>query len=128
MSTDAPRWLVVAWRLAWLVAVGCTALFVWLLVQRVDVWDGLHLAEGGRDLIFIMLALLGAVLAMSFAWSRPGPQNPAGRRAVAVTWSVAMLVALFVCWGVILTSYGYSADQRPATYVSSGTRYVHCRE
>ena len=109
METKVPRWLVVAWRLAWLVAVGCTALFVWLLVQRVDAWDGLRLAEGGRALIFIMLALLGAVLALSFAWSRPGPQNPAGRRAVALTWSLAMLVAIVVCWGVILTSYRYSA-------------------
>jgi hypothetical protein len=101
--------LIVAWRLAWVVAVGFTALFVWLLVQRVDEWDGLRLAEGGRDLISLMLALLGAVLAMSFAWSRPGPQNPGGRRTVAVVWSVAMLAALVFSWSVILNSHRYSA-------------------
>ena len=107
MPTGTPRRLAVAWRLAWLVAVGCTALFVWLLVQRVQAWDGLRLAEGGRDLIYPMLALLGTVLATSFAWSRPGPQNLHGRRTVAVVWSVAMLVALVFSWSVILTSHRY---------------------
>ena len=109
MPPAVPRWLVVAWRLAWVVAVGCTALFGWLLVQRVHAWDGLRLGEGGRDLIALMLALLGAVLATSFAWSRPGPQNPAGRRAVAIVWSVAMLAALAFTWSVILNSHRYSA-------------------
>ena len=107
MPTGTPRRLAVAWRLAWLVAVGCTALFVWLLVQRVQAWDGLRLAEGGRDLIYPMLALLGTVLATSFAWSRPGPQNLHGRRTVAVVWSVAMLAALVFSWSVILTSHRY---------------------
>ena len=109
MPDAAPRWLVVAWRLAWPLAASFTAVFIWLLVQRVHAWDGLRLGEGGRDLLSLMLALLGAVLAMSFAWSRPGPQNPAGRRAVAIVWSVAMLVALAFSWSVILNSHRYSA-------------------
>jgi hypothetical protein len=57
----------------------------------------------------MMLALLGAVMAMSFAWSRPGPQNPPGRRMVSVVWSVAMLAALLFSWSVILTSQSYAA-------------------
>ena len=109
MPTDAPRWLLITWRLAWIVAVGCTALFIWRLVERVEARDGLHLGEGGRDLVPLMLALLGAVMAMSFAWSRPGPRNPAGRRTVAMVWSVAMLAALLFSWSIILTSHNYAA-------------------
>jgi hypothetical protein len=108
MPTEAPRWLVVAWRLAWVGAVACTALFIWLLVQRVEARNGLRLGEGGRDLIHVMLALLGAILAASFAWSRPGPQNPAARRTVALVWSIAMLAALVFSWSVILTSHRYA--------------------
>ncbi|MEZ4561576.1 MAG: hypothetical protein R2853_02410 [Thermomicrobiales bacterium] len=89
--------------------MGCTVLFVWLLAQRVEARDGLHFADGGRDLISLVLALLGAVLAVSFAWNRPGPQNLAGRRNVAVVWSIAMLAALVFSWSVILTSHRYSA-------------------
>lgn len=110
---------MVAWRLAWGAAVGCTALFVWLLVRRVEVWDGLHLAEGGRDLISLMLALLGAVLAMSFAWSRPGPRNASGRRTVSVVWSLAMLAALIFSWSVILNSQG-SAETNGQPLTSAG--------
>ncbi|MDQ2655352.1 MAG: hypothetical protein M3Z20_20155 [Chloroflexota bacterium] len=119
MPADTPRWLMVAWRLAWVVAVGCTALFVWLLVRRVDAWQGLRLAEGGRDLISLMLALLGAVLAAAVAWSRPGPRNPTGRRTVSVVWSVAMLAALVFSWSVILNSHRYSATNGQPL-VSSG--------
>ena len=108
MPVETPRWLQVAWRLAWVVAVGCAALFVWLLVQRVQALDGLHLATGGHDLVDLALALLGTILAASFAWTRPGPQNPTGRRTLSIVWSLAMLMTLFVLWGVILTSQHYA--------------------
>ena len=108
MPVETPRWLQVAWRLAWVVAVGCAALFVWLLVQRVEALDGLHLATGGHDLVDLALALLGTILAASFAWTRPGPQNPTGRRTLSIVWSLAMLMTLFVLWGVILTSQHYA--------------------
>ncbi|MFT4037837.1 MAG: hypothetical protein QM692_06630 [Thermomicrobiales bacterium] len=103
-----PRLLTIAHRLAWGVAAGCAGVTILLLIRRLQAWDGLKLGQGGRDLIPIMLALLGFVLAASFAWLRPGPGNPHGRRRLALVWSVALLAALVFSWSVILTSRQYS--------------------
>lgn len=104
----APRLLTAAHRLAWGVAAGSAAVTVLLLIRRMQAWDGLKLGEGGRDLIPLMLALLGVVLAASFAWLKPGPGNPHGRRRLALVWSVALLAGLVFSWSVILNSRQYS--------------------
>jgi hypothetical protein len=121
--------LAAAHRIAWVLAGVCLLASLYLAVQRVRIWDGLRLAEGGSDLVSLMLAILGTVLAASFAWARPGPRNPDGRQKVSIIWSLAFLAALFVSWGIIVTSHRYAATHgEPLTSQTDLDAYIATHE
>ena len=64
-------------------------------------WD---VASGGNDVMAVMLLVLGAVMAISFAALRRGPRHPHGARLLSIVWTLAILTALLFTWRVISVS------------------------
>jgi hypothetical protein len=46
--------------------------------------DGWDIASGSNDVMLVMVLVLGAVLALSFALLRPRPRNPHGARLISI--------------------------------------------
>jgi len=64
-------------------------------------WD---LESGSNDLMTIMLLVLACFLALSIVVLRPGARNLHGARLTSIVWSLALLLALFFTWHVIVVS------------------------
>jgi hypothetical protein len=64
-------------------------------------WD---IESGSNDLMTIMLLVLGFILALSIVVLRPGAGNANGTRLTSVIWTLALLLALFFTWHVIVVS------------------------
>jgi len=64
-------------------------------------WD---VESGSNDLMTIMLLVLACFLALSIVVLRPGARNLHGARLTSIVWSLALLLALFFTWHVIVVS------------------------
>jgi hypothetical protein len=64
-------------------------------------WD---LESGSSDLMTIMLLVLGFVLALSVVVLRPGARTIYGVRSTSIVWTLALVLALFFTWHVIIVS------------------------
>jgi hypothetical protein len=64
-------------------------------------WD---LESGSSDLMTIMLLVLGFVLALSIVVLRPGARTIYGVRSPSIVWTLALVLALFFTWHVIIVS------------------------
>ena len=64
-------------------------------------WD---VESGSNDLMTIMLLVLACFLALSIVVLRPGARNIHGARLTSIVWSLALLLALFFTWHVIVVS------------------------
>jgi hypothetical protein len=64
-------------------------------------WD---LESGSSDLMTIMLLVLGFVLALSVVVLRPGARTIYGARSTSIVWTLALVLALFFTWHVIIVS------------------------
>jgi hypothetical protein len=62
---------------------------------------GRGITSGSDELMTLMLLVVAAVLAGSFALLRPGRGNPDGSRLTSIVWSLALLTALVFTWRVI---------------------------
>lgn len=64
---------------------------------------GWGIESGSNELMTLMLVVVGAILAGSFALLRPG-RNAGGARLTAIVWSLTLLAALVFTWRVIVVS------------------------
>ncbi|HEX2281962.1 MAG TPA: hypothetical protein VHG52_09405 [Thermomicrobiales bacterium] len=64
-------------------------------------WD---IESGSNDLMTILLLVLGFVLALSIAVLRPGARDFQSARLTSIVWTLALLLALFFTWHVIVVS------------------------
>ncbi len=69
-----------------------------------------ELGSGSDQVMLLILAILGCVLAGSFALLRPGRGNPDGARLTSIVWSIALLIALVLTWRVIVLSNRWVAE------------------
>ena len=67
-------------------------------------YGGWDLESGSNDLMTIMLLVLACFLALSIVVLRPGARNLHGARLTSIVWSLALLLALFFTWHVIVVS------------------------
>ena len=65
---------------------------------------GSDLESGSSDLMTIMLLVLGFVLALSVVVLRPGARTINGARLTSIVWTLALVLALFFTWHVIIVS------------------------
>lgn len=93
-----------AHRVALAISVLLLALAIILGVSHLRTHGGWDFGAGDDDLIVIMLAVLGFVLALSFALLRPGARNVDGARWTSIVWTAALLLALAFTWRVIVVS------------------------
>jgi hypothetical protein len=91
-------------RVALALGVLCGALAVFVASGYLRQHGGWDLESGSSELMTIMLLVLGSVLALSIAVLRPGPRNDNGTRLTSVIWTVALLIALFFTWHVIVVA------------------------
>jgi hypothetical protein len=90
-----------AHRVAAALAVTWLALAVIVGSRYYQEHAGWDIESGSNELMAFMLLCLGFILAGSFAVLRPGARNIRGARLTSVTWSLALLLALFFTWHVI---------------------------
>jgi len=65
---------------------------------------GSDLESGSSDLMTIMLLVLGFVLALSVVVLPPGARTISGARLTSIVWTLALVLALFFTWHVIIVS------------------------
>lgn len=88
----------------------CLLVALWLGSQYARQHGGWDLQAGSDDLITMMLAVLGCVLAGSFALLRPGRRNLDGARWTSIVWTIALLLAFLFTLRVIVVSNRWVAE------------------
>lgn len=110
-----------AHRIAAVVAVLCLLATVLFGLRHLREFGAWVFDLSNRDLPLAMLALVGFVLAASFALLRPGPGNPHGALRVSIVWTVALLAGLVMAWATIVVSNRYAGSN--GTAVTSQAEY-----
>ena len=118
------QWLPLAFAAAALVLGAFTAWMGWVRVQRLRVRCGCFGPGGGyvgpgtigRNLLLLVLALAGAVLADQTRSPLPGPSLAMAVTVTSLGACLALLVALRTAWPLLILSYEqYQARQTAAT-------------
>ncbi len=96
--------VLTAHRLAMALSVLFGALAVLIASSYLRQHGGWDIESGSNDLMAIMLLVLGCFLALSIVVIRSGARNIHGARLTSIVWTLALLLALFFTWHVIVVS------------------------